>query len=218
MIARDEPLRIGVYICHCGSNIAGVIDVEALASLGRGAAPRGSRPALQVHVFRPGAGVGQAGHPGVQSQPHCGGGVFAQPPRTDLPPGGRKCRSQPLPRPDGEHSRAGLVGDRRPRSGLHESAGAPGRRDQPSCQARALAAAVRADPTAGAGGGWRHRRDSSRLDDGRRRQGRHSRRTRSEHRRAHGHVRQDVSHARLRRLHPDAQNDQPSDCIRTSSC
>jgi heterodisulfide reductase subunit A len=31
MIARDESLRIGVYVCHCGTNIAGVIDVEALA-------------------------------------------------------------------------------------------------------------------------------------------------------------------------------------------
>ncbi len=27
----DEPLRIGVYVCHCGSNIASTIDVEALA-------------------------------------------------------------------------------------------------------------------------------------------------------------------------------------------
>lgn len=32
MIARDSSLRIGVYVCHCGSNIAGVIDVEALAN------------------------------------------------------------------------------------------------------------------------------------------------------------------------------------------
>lgn len=32
MIARDTSLRIGVYVCHCGSNIAGVIDVEALAN------------------------------------------------------------------------------------------------------------------------------------------------------------------------------------------
>jgi heterodisulfide reductase subunit A len=34
MMAGDngnEPLRIGVYICHCGSNIAGVIDTEAVA-------------------------------------------------------------------------------------------------------------------------------------------------------------------------------------------
>jgi len=32
MIARDTSLRIGVYVCHCGSNIAGVIDVESLAN------------------------------------------------------------------------------------------------------------------------------------------------------------------------------------------
>ena len=32
MTARDASLRIGVYVCHCGSNIAGVIDVESLAN------------------------------------------------------------------------------------------------------------------------------------------------------------------------------------------
>jgi len=26
----DEPPRIGVFICHCGSNIASVVDVEAV--------------------------------------------------------------------------------------------------------------------------------------------------------------------------------------------
>jgi heterodisulfide reductase subunit A len=31
MIVRDESLRIGVYVCHCGTNIAGTVDVEALA-------------------------------------------------------------------------------------------------------------------------------------------------------------------------------------------
>lgn len=36
MIARDLSLRIGVYVCHCGSNIAGVIDVEALAKWAEG--------------------------------------------------------------------------------------------------------------------------------------------------------------------------------------
>ena len=30
-INREEP-RIGVYVCHCGTNIAGTIDVEAVAS------------------------------------------------------------------------------------------------------------------------------------------------------------------------------------------
>ena len=36
MIARDETLRIGVYVCHCGSNIAGTVDVEALANFAAG--------------------------------------------------------------------------------------------------------------------------------------------------------------------------------------
>ncbi|MGO8689473.1 MAG: FAD-dependent oxidoreductase [Thermoguttaceae bacterium] len=36
MIASNEPLRIGVYICHCGSNIAGTIDVDALAKFAEG--------------------------------------------------------------------------------------------------------------------------------------------------------------------------------------
>jgi heterodisulfide reductase subunit A len=35
MIA-EEALRIGVYICHCGSNIAGVVDVEELARFAQG--------------------------------------------------------------------------------------------------------------------------------------------------------------------------------------
>ncbi len=35
MIA-DESLRIGVYVCHCGSNIAGVVDVEELTQFAKG--------------------------------------------------------------------------------------------------------------------------------------------------------------------------------------
>jgi len=26
----DQEIRVGVYICHCGTNIAGTIDIEAL--------------------------------------------------------------------------------------------------------------------------------------------------------------------------------------------
>lgn len=36
MITPDERLRIGVYICHCGSNIAGTVDVEELAKFAEG--------------------------------------------------------------------------------------------------------------------------------------------------------------------------------------
>ncbi len=30
-VLPDDPLRIGVFVCHCGSNIAGVVDVEKVA-------------------------------------------------------------------------------------------------------------------------------------------------------------------------------------------
>ncbi len=36
MNTSDETLRIGVYVCHCGSNIAGVIDIEALTQFAEG--------------------------------------------------------------------------------------------------------------------------------------------------------------------------------------
>ncbi|MGI6418313.1 MAG: 4Fe-4S binding protein [Thermoguttaceae bacterium] len=36
MITSDETLRIGVYVCHCGSNIAGTVDVEALTKFAEG--------------------------------------------------------------------------------------------------------------------------------------------------------------------------------------
>ena len=36
MVQRNGAPRIGVYICHCGSNIAGVVDVEQVAESARG--------------------------------------------------------------------------------------------------------------------------------------------------------------------------------------
>jgi heterodisulfide reductase subunit A len=36
MITSDDTLRIGVYVCHCGSNIAGTVDVEALTKFAEG--------------------------------------------------------------------------------------------------------------------------------------------------------------------------------------
>jgi len=30
-VSKDDPLRAGVFICHCGSNIAGTVDVEKIA-------------------------------------------------------------------------------------------------------------------------------------------------------------------------------------------
>jgi heterodisulfide reductase subunit A len=35
VVAEDEELRIGVFICHCGTNIASVVDVQAVAEYAR---------------------------------------------------------------------------------------------------------------------------------------------------------------------------------------
>ena len=51
--------KIGVYICHCGTNIAGTVDVEAVA---RHAASLGNvrvSSSLCIHVFRPRPGSHQ---------------------------------------------------------------------------------------------------------------------------------------------------------------
>ncbi|MCP3892384.1 MAG: FAD-dependent oxidoreductase [Desulfobulbaceae bacterium] len=36
VMAEDEELRIGVFICHCGTNIASVVDVEAVTEYAKG--------------------------------------------------------------------------------------------------------------------------------------------------------------------------------------
>ncbi len=47
------PSRIGVYICHCGTNIAGMVDVEAVA--------RFASTLRNVTVARPREDRGRAG-------------------------------------------------------------------------------------------------------------------------------------------------------------
>ena len=36
MVQRNGRPKIGVYVCHCGTNIAGVVDVEKVAEFARG--------------------------------------------------------------------------------------------------------------------------------------------------------------------------------------
>ena len=42
-VVADEP-RVGVFVCHCGSNIAGVIDVESGRRVRRASCPASSTP------------------------------------------------------------------------------------------------------------------------------------------------------------------------------
>ncbi len=48
-----DELKIGVYVCNCGTNIAKVVDCDAVVEARRLAAGRRRGAALQVHVLQP---------------------------------------------------------------------------------------------------------------------------------------------------------------------
>ena len=129
--------RIGVYVCHCGTNIAGVVNVgevgkwasDNLTDAGRGHCTR-----LQVHVLQPGPGTDREGYQGTEADPRGGGSLLPAPARKDLPHCLQRRRSKPVPVRAGLHPRAGLVGahrqGRRHRKGQGHDLGRRGTRDR----------------------------------------------------------------------------------------
>ena len=110
MSTSAETLRIGVYVCHCEHQYRRRDQRRCPGEVRRGPARRRPGPALQyVLGYRP--GTGQAGHPRAGAEPHRGGGLLAQPARTDLSPRRRGRRPEPLPGANGQHPRASLLGD-----------------------------------------------------------------------------------------------------------
>ena len=196
-----------MYVCHCGSNIAGAIDVEALAKFAEGLPGVVLARHYKYMCSDPGQELVKRDIREFNLNRDRRGGLLAEPARADVPPRGRERRSEPLPGADGQHPRAGLLGHRRQGRGPGEGQGPPGGGHPPRRRTRAACSGSSCRSAAGAGRRRRHRRHPGRPDAGRRRQGSDPGRTRAEHRRPHGHVRQDVPHAGLRRLHPHAQDD-----------
>ena len=202
--------RIGVYVCHCGSNIAGVVDVAEVA---RWAAEnlqrpgRRRRPRVQVHVLQPRPGArrpttsrscGLNRIVVAACSPHLHENTF----RTAT-------------------ARAGLnpylcelVSIREQDSWVHTDKAAA------TDKAKAILAGGvervrRNEPLAPmhgrhqpghAGRGRRHRRHQRHSGDRRRRLQGLPRREGAVDRRPHGPVRQDLPHPGLRGLHPDPQD------------
>ncbi len=74
--------KIGVYVCHCGSNIAGTVDVEDVSKWAGEELKRPRRcglARLQVHVLQPGPGADRERYPGAWSDPGCGRGLLTAP-------------------------------------------------------------------------------------------------------------------------------------------
>ena len=199
--------RVGVYVCHCGTNIAKTVDVESVADVRRGAAERGGGAPLPVHVLGSRTGPDPEGHPRALPRPGDRRGLQPADARADVPEGRRAGRAQPLPLRRWPTSASRSPGSR--------STGAAA-----TAKAKALVSAAvrrvalqeppadapRPDPQPCAGRRRRNRRDRGGAAD----RGRGIRsgpgRAGAFDRRTHGELRQDLPDARLRRLHSDAED------------
>ncbi len=199
--------KIGVYICHCGTNIAGKVDVDEVTALGRRAAQRRGGARVQVHVLRPRPGAHQEGHRGARHHARRRGRLLADHARAHLPQGGHGRRPQPVPAADGQHPRALLVGDRRRRGGDRRSPSASSAPRSTACPSTSRSSPSRCRSTRTSlvvGGGIAGIEAALKLAaDG---QEGLPGRARPVDRRAHGDVRQDLPHARLRGLHPHPED------------
>ena len=199
--------KVGIYVCHCGSNIAGMVDVEEVAKWAGKTIPN---VAVSRDYKFMCSSLGSADDPGRHQEGRVDargrGRLLAALARENLPPRLRERTPQSVSLPDDESPRALLVGEYRQAGGHGEGQG-PGLRRGPARQ-RATAAPTdvrRREP--GHAGHWRrHRRPASDARTGRRRPQSLPRRAHPERRRAHGPVRQDLPHARLFGLHPHAQD------------
>ena len=201
--------RTGVYICHCGTNIAAMVDVEEVrdwAARGARRQGRGRLARLPLHVLEPGPGAHRERHQGIRPRARGGGRLLAAHAREDLPRGQLQRRPEPVPDRAGVDPRAGLVGPHRQGQGHREGQGHHRRRRLSRSRAGAAGTAHRPGQQRHPHRRRRHRRHHRGAGDRRCRLPGPHRGARAVHRRPHGPVRQDLPDARLRGLHPDPQD------------
>ncbi len=121
----DEPPRVGVFICHCGQNIASVIDVEEVARKASALPNVCPRRSQLVHLLRHEPAAHQGHDREAPAQPAGGGLLLAAHSRDPLPGDAARQRAEPVPVRDGQYPRPGFVGAQgRPRGG-HGQGGRP---------------------------------------------------------------------------------------------
>ena len=81
----DEPPRIGVFVCHCGSNIASVVDVERVVAADAALARRGPRRDERLHLRRRQPGPDEGQDRRASAEPGRGRLLHAADARADLP-------------------------------------------------------------------------------------------------------------------------------------
>ena len=216
--------KIGIYICHCGSNIAGTVDVEEVA---RWAGKNIPDVAISRDYKFMCSSLGQSlieediEKEGLTRDRR--GRLLAAPAREDLPPGLRERGAQSVSAADDQRPRALFLGPYRQEGGHREDQGPRGRGRRTGAAPTAAGTDVREGQPGHARDRRRHRRLASHAGTGRRRLPGLPGRTRTVDRRAHGPVRQDLPHAGLLGLHshprrcPKSANTTRSRCTPTPS-
>ena len=196
--------RTGVFVCHCGTNIAGTVDVSTVVENAKKMPGVAYATDFKYMCSENGQKLIQEA---VKEHNLDRVVVASCSPRMHEPTF-RKAVSQvghePLPAGDGQHPRALLVGA--PRQG-HRHAQGHRHREHAGGQGRArraAAAQARGPHQAGAGHRRRHRRHPGRAGHRQRRLRGGPGGAHRHHRRQDGHARQDLPHAGLLGLHPDA--------------
>jgi heterodisulfide reductase subunit A2 len=106
----EEDLKVGVFVCHCGSNIAGAVDIPSLLSGVKKIHDVVICSGFYVHLF--GGNPGKAGgkNQGTSFKPGGGGCMFAQDPRTAVSQNPGTGRAQSLSYGYGQHSKSVFLG------------------------------------------------------------------------------------------------------------
>ncbi len=154
----------------------------------------------------PGQDLIKERHPEARREPRRRRRVLADHARAHVPQGRLRRGPQPVPAPDGQRARTLLVGHRGQGRGHREGQAHPQCADPPPAVQRGAGSHRGAGQPRRAGRRRRHRRHRGGAQAVRHRQEGLSRREAAEHRRPHGDVRQDLPDARLRRLHPNAED------------
>ena len=164
----DEPPRVGVFICHCGSNIASVVDVERVVKRTRELAERDHRREQHLHVRRRHAEADQGADCGAPVEPRRRGLVHPADPRADFPRHAARRRPESLLAGNGQHPRPVFLG---PLRTARKGDGQGGRPGSYGGGARGAVAAAGRGQRAGeqrvAGGRWRYCRHDGRPGPGR---------------------------------------------------
>ncbi len=199
--------KIGVYVCHCGTNIAGIVDVEAVRAYAEGLPGVTVARAYKYMCSDPGQEL-------IKEDIRANG--LERVVVASCSPTLHEATFRRATAEGGLNSYYfQMVNIREQDSWVHTDKAEATRKAQDLVRAavhrvrfhKPLERSAGFDQPGRDGGGRRHRRHPRRPDHGQRRQARLPGGARAVDRRAHGPVRQDVPHPRLCRLHPDTQDD-----------